>query len=205
MKSSSRAFQICLIVAFTLYAQALAYGQRGGQPNTQPMTNSGKTSFGESGSISGRVTLPSGTPISGRVKITLSTTGNPGATGYTDSKGEFSFRNLREGIYYVEVEGDSSLYEVTREQARLTRPGNVFLTITLKEKKASRESSGMVGAAEVEQKVPSEAKKEFDKASKLVEEGKVAEAIERLQKAISIFPDYLMARNNLAAQYLKFN
>ena len=161
----------------------------------------------EPGTIGGRVTLPSGYPVNGRMRITISTTGNPGVTSYTDSKGEFSFRNLREGIYYIEIRGDSSLYEPVREEVRLIRAGRVYLSIALRERSdtSNKESVGIVSAAEFDQKVPSAAKKEFEKATKLVEHGKMLEAIERLKQAIFVYPDYLMARNNLGARYLKLN
>lgn len=76
-----------------------------------------------------------------------------------------------------------------------------FVTLYLKEKAAStkeRAASNVVSAAEMDQKVPSEAAKEFERGTKAGREGKLEEAVAHLRKAVSIYPDYLKARNDLA-------
>jgi tetratricopeptide (TPR) repeat protein len=55
----------------------------------------------------------------------------------------------------------------------------------------------------LDQKVPSAAKKEFQKAGHLASEGKSSEAIAALKRAIAIYPDYLAAHNDLGAQLLE--
>jgi Flp pilus assembly protein TadD len=157
------------------------------------------------GSIQGRVLLPSGHPVSERIKITLSTLNDPGMTLYTDTNGSFSFDNLRTGTYTVEIAGDPKSYEPVSEQVRLMRGMRVNLTMHLKAKPetATINTGGVVSVGEADQEVPAPAKKEFEKGVDQATEGKAQEAIQSFKRALEIFPTYLMARNDLGVQYLK--
>jgi tetratricopeptide (TPR) repeat protein len=158
------------------------------------------------GSIAGRVVLPSGHYLNDRVRITLSSPENPGAQGYTDNNGGFTFSNLAEGTYTVEVLADRKLYEPVSETVRLIRSSRVNLTIYLKDKtKAPSSTANVVAANETDQKVPVAAKKEYESAIKLLNEGKSKEGLERLKQAVALYPDYLVAHNDLGVQYLKLN
>jgi len=64
------------------------------------------------------------------------------------------------------------------------------------------EDQAFISVAELDAAVPDKAKKEFDKASGAAAEGKAKDAIAHLRTAISIYPRYLMARNDLGAQLL---
>ena len=154
-------------------------------------------------SIEGRVVLPSGGILSGAVKIRLSTLNDPGNELYTDSDGRFSFKNLRAGNYTLEVAGDSDRYEVSTEQVRLMRGMRASVTIMLREKIAERTKSGaVVSVAELDSHAPVNAKKEFQRATEHANEGRPQEAIEAYNRASAIYPDYVMARNDLGVQYL---
>ncbi len=159
-----------------------------------------------SGSITGRVVLPSGQPVNERVRITLSSLTDPGMVLYTDNQGEFGFQGLREGNYTIEVSADKKLYDLTTQEVRLIRGTHIRLMLPLKERGESEEKKAageVVSVEELSQNVPAAAKKEFENGVKLAGEGKINEAIERFQSAITIHPPYLMARNDLGVQYLK--
>jgi tetratricopeptide (TPR) repeat protein len=199
MNFNLRLFQPGLLVAIAAVA-SVANAQDDNIPLPPPVSSNGSGS----GTITGRVVLPSGHPVNGRVRITLSTIENPGMTSYTDNNGGFGFPSLREGNYTLEVVGDSKLYEPIVEQVRVNRGMQVVLMINLKEKNPSGERSAgaVVSAGELDQRVPAPAKKEYDKATSLVKEGKLAMAIDHYKRAIEIYSDYLMARNDLGVQYL---
>jgi tetratricopeptide (TPR) repeat protein len=199
MKFNLKLFQLGLLVAIAAGA-SVANAQDDNIPLPPPVANNGMGS----GSIAGRVVLPSGHPVNGRVRITLSTLEIPGMTAYTDNNGGFGFRSLREGNYVLEVAGDYKLYEPIVEQVRVNRGMQVVLTISLKEKNPSNErpEGGVVSAGELDQRVPASAKKEYDKATGLVKEGKAAQAIDHYKRALEIYSEYLMARNDLGVQYL---
>jgi tetratricopeptide (TPR) repeat protein len=158
------------------------------------------------GMISGRVMLPSGVMNSSHLKIILSNSQAPMMTLYSDKNGEFGFYNLRAGTYYVQVFADAAAYDPLVQRVHV-KPGDpVHLTLYLKEKvaptaKASR--GNLVSATESEREVPALARKAFEQSLKLIDKGDLDGAINELAKAIAIYPDYLAARNNLGAQYLK--
>jgi Tfp pilus assembly protein PilF len=156
------------------------------------------------GSIAGRVVLPSGHPVNDRVKITLSTLADPGMLVYTDTNGSFNFSGLPQGTYTVEVMGDRKLYEAVTEQVTLQRGMRLNMMIHLRERGASsnKKAGGVVSVAELDAGVPAEAKKEYEKGSKLSIEGKRQEAIARFQRALEIHPKYIKARNDLGVQYI---
>lgn len=197
----STAFRICSIFALTASFAVMAYSQT--QPSPNIRGSAGRDATGV-GSINGRVLLPSGHPVSERIKITLSTLNDPGIMLYTDTNGFFSFENLRPATYAVEIAGDPKTYEAIVEQVRLMRGMRVNLTMQLrfKNEEVATNTGGVVAVGEVDQEVPAPAKKEFDKGVQLVGQGKSQEAIESFKRAIDIYPTYLMARNDLGVQYL---
>lgn len=193
-------FRGCMMIAVSLGGVSNASARQDiPQPIIRPRGAPG-------GSISGKVVLPSGHPVNDRVRITLSSPEDPGALVYTDNNGGFSFNNLPEGTYTVEVLADRKLYEPVSENVRLIRSSRVNLMIYLKEKSKTPSSTGnVVSAAETDQQVPAPAKQEYAQATRLVNEGKIKEAIERMKKALAIYPNYLAARNDLGVQYLKLS
>src|SRR5437870_9483068 len=112
MRVTLKLFQVCLLAIAA--GASVANAQDDTIPPPTPVSSNGSGS----GSIAGRVLLPSGHPVNGRVRITLSTIENPGMISYTDNNGGFGFRNLREGNYTVEVAGDYKLYDPVIEQVR---------------------------------------------------------------------------------------
>jgi len=155
--------------------------------------------------IRGRVTLPSGFGMEGYARITLRTDQSILSTLYTNNSGEFQIRNLSQGIYFVEAEITNSKFETTVRRVELGRGLMVTVNLELKEK---RDSSGnrtgkVVSAAELQQTIPSAAKKEYELGLKFVSKGEFQKAATHFQEALSVYPEYLAARNDLGAQFLK--
>lgn len=187
-----------LAALILLTASALAF---------QDMTSNSRMPIRDpgNGTISGRVMMPSGMMNGSNLKIILSNTQAPMITLYSDKNGEFNFNNLRSSVYFVQVLSPDGKYEPLMQKV-LLRPGEpVYLTFYLKEKLApgARESSGNIVSASEAQTVPDAARKAFDSARKLIDKGEIDRAILELNKAIAIYPDYMVARNNLGVQYLK--
>lgn len=202
MKTPRRAlYALFFLIVVSLSTPTVADAQEDGPLPRGPVSPSSSSN----GSITGKVVLPSGQPVDGRVRIILSTMTDPGNVAYTDSSGGFGFRGLREGNYTIEVTGDTRFYETVTQEVRLIRGMQVRLLINLKEKgSASNKSTGnVVSVAELDQNVPAAAKKEFDAGTRLAGEGKTRDAIERFKRALELHPGYLMAHNDLGAQYLK--
>jgi tetratricopeptide (TPR) repeat protein len=157
--------------------------------------------------IQGRVTLPSGFAAKRYVRITLSNTHSILSTIYTNSSGEFQLRNLAEGVYYVQAEVPDGSFEPAVRRVELGRGLMVQLTLELREKPAAvataRVGARVVSAAELQQSVPPAAKKQYELGLKSVSKGNFAQAAARFEEALNVYPDYLAARNDLGAQYLK--
>jgi tetratricopeptide (TPR) repeat protein len=156
--------------------------------------------------IKGRVTLPSGFTIEGYARITLRTDQSILSTLYTNNTGEFQVRNLSQGIYFVEAEIPKSNFETTVRRVELGRGLMVDLTLELREKKdlsITANSAKVVSASELRQAVPAAAKRQYELGLKSVNKGDFQQAATHFQEAVSIYPEYLAARNDLGAQYLK--
>lgn len=157
------------------------------------------------GSIQGKVVLPNGNSLGESVRVSLETMRGVKALAFTDNQGQFQFGRLSPGIYQVIVEGNNQFDTTTSNNIEIFPNAPAFLTIVLKAKKspnALKDPKNVVSATELNTAIPANAQKEFDQASSAVNQGKSDEAIAHLRKAIAIFPDYLMARNDLGAQLL---
>ena len=164
-----------------------------------------KTADTNNAVIRGRVTFPSGFGAEGYARITLKTQQSILSTLYTNNSGEFQIRNLSEGIYYVQAEMPQANFEPVTRRVELGRGLMVDLVLELGEKKdpiVSR-AGKVVSAAELQQRIPSAAKKQYEIGLKFVNKGDFQQAANHFQEAISIYPEYLAARNDLGAQYLK--
>jgi tetratricopeptide (TPR) repeat protein len=156
--------------------------------------------------IQGRVLLPSGFAAERFARITLKNSQSVLSTIYTNKSGEFHIRNLSQGFYFVQAEIPDGSYEPVTKRVELGRGLMVDLTLQLGEKKSlqfTRLSARVVSAAELQQSVPPAAKKEYAQGLKFVSKGNFPQAAAHFETAVSIYPSYLAARNDLGAQYLK--
>jgi Tfp pilus assembly protein PilF len=158
------------------------------------------------GAISGQILLPSGRPASGSIQVTLSSDRTPMMTAFTNERGEFRFNDLGEGTYFIRVAVEGDAYEPLTQEIMFSRSSMSKMIFYLREKSATgskKPGGGTVSAVDLDVKAPADAKKEYGKATKLIEKGDSQKAIECLSRAIAIYPDYLTARNELGVQYLK--
>jgi tetratricopeptide (TPR) repeat protein len=156
--------------------------------------------------IVGRIVFPTGHSIRKNMKVTLRNAYAPLFTIYSNETGEFRFTNLESGTYYVEVLDEAGPFDPITERILLRVGAQQYVTVYLREKTptaATKPAGGVTSVAELTQEVPAPAKKEYDKALKLIRKGKVEQAIEHLERAINIFPDYHAARNDLGVQYMR--
>src|SRR5882724_10915603 len=157
--------------------------------------------------IQGRVLIASGRPADKNIKVELRNTQIALNTFYTDKHGEFRLQNITQGIYYLRAGVDTEMYDPVEIRVEVPRGTEVHVALTLKlkamEKSRDTSTSKIVSTSEMGQKAPSAAKKEYDKAVKFANQGNLAQAIEHLQRALTGFPDYVLAWNALGVQYLR--
>jgi tetratricopeptide (TPR) repeat protein len=193
----ARRLNTIILTISLLGGSALAHAQgRSGGRSTESVRTS-------QGSIRGRVILPNGAYTDEAVKITMSTLRGTLATIYTESQGVFEFSEIPAGTYYLEFEADRRRFHPVQETVQVYRSMPSVITVTLRPIESVENSKpNTVSVAELEEKIPVKAQKEFDKASAAGAQGKTDEAITHLQKAISIYPTFIRAHNDLGTYLL---
>jgi tetratricopeptide (TPR) repeat protein len=156
------------------------------------------------GVIEGRVTGPNGSPLQNvRVEL-LSDTYSPLASEYTDGSGRFRFQ-VTASVYYVDVEAQGQPYKRQRQRVEvnpLSQREVFYVQIQLVPMDDQPER--VVGNPGVRfyQKVPDEARAEYERAMKVLKQDHEAGQA-GLRKALQIFPDYYDAMEALGGEYVK--
>ena len=156
--------------------------------------------------LEGKVITPSGTQPTNPVRVKLTFNGRPIHETFTDLSGRFAFPGLRSGTYQLTAEGDGLTFETTAVTADIPAFGGSGQSFTqdVQLRPISHKPNtgpGVVNA--FSQNVPAAAKQAFDTGMKLAGEGKTPEAIENMQKAIQLFPQYFEAHLQLGNVFLK--
>jgi tetratricopeptide (TPR) repeat protein len=139
-----------------------------------------------------------------RVRLMTGSGSTPVSENFTNDQGRTEFSRVPVGNYHVIVTGegieeaDSGVFEVDRRKTSQ----DLFITVRRsKEANSNQIGTGFPSVAAVDLNVPDSARKEFDEAGKAMANQEWAKAIQRLNRAISIYPQYAAAYNNLAALY----
>jgi tetratricopeptide (TPR) repeat protein len=121
----------------------------------------------------------------------------------TDSSGFFAFRRLTTGIFQVRVQtyGTSYIGQTKRVQLERTRAfEQVDFVLSTNRNSSTTTSPGAVFV----QEVPEQAQKEYERGAELLRKAdQRKEGVERLKKAIEIFPLYFDALELLGTEYVK--
>jgi|SRR5690349_18636705 len=173
------------------------------------------TGTGGRHTIEGRIYFPSGRKADGGIKITLETTGTGTLTVISDFNGTFSFRNLAAGSYTVVIPGTDD-YEGVREPVYIDDPGSssirgsgspvsgpprfIIVPIYLLPKKTNSTKPGVVDANLAA--LPKPAVDLYYKALESLRASDHQKAIAELEAAISLYPNFPRALNELGVQYL---
>ena len=194
---------LCCALLVVLTAQAQTDGGLGSDPGD----------FGNGGrnTIQGRIYLPSGRRPERRMRVRLSTVRNESST-MTDDTGSFSFRRLGGGTYRITVEGGRE-YEPAGETVDIfdappgspaAGPGQT-LTVQIRLEPKAAESGGAEASAvnAALAAVPRKARELYEKALRSAGEGDHKKAVEHLNKAVGVHPDFPLAHNELGVQYTK--
>ncbi len=149
--------------------------------------------------------MPNGAFIGDSLKVSLLTYNRTLEIIFTSNQGSFEFADLPPGNYEVQVEPNGPQIDTVNQSVQVFRGAPSLITISLKEKASSKKestNSPSISVGEIGADVPKSARKEFELASKAAQENNVDTAIIRLRKAISIYPAFVMALNDLGAQLL---
>ena len=156
--------------------------------------------------LQGRVIAPNGGPPPQSVRITLTYSGRPMYETFTDAGGHFTFPGLARGTYELTAEGDDVSFETTRVTAEITAFGSAPQLFTQDIQLKPLRGKPIARAAVVNafvQDVPKPAAQAFESAQKLEQEGKHADAVEKIRQALRIFPSFFEAHLALGNHFVK--
>jgi tetratricopeptide (TPR) repeat protein len=175
---------ILMIVGCT----ASLFGQ-GGQPNPEEQ-------------MTVRVTYNDDRTASANLRVELlSAYGSSIDTRTTDGFGSVVFTHLRPAKYKLRVSGDGVITTETGE-LDLTESGpNSTEYVSVRRAPSDQVANGAVSFADVN--VPADAKKEFEKGTDSMEKKNWPDAKEHLSRAVTMYPKYALAYNNLGVTYLR--
>ncbi|MDQ2977193.1 MAG: tetratricopeptide repeat protein [Acidobacteriota bacterium] len=157
-------------------------------------------------SLQGKVIAPNGTQPNGPVKITLTYNGRRMYEAFSDLSGRFSFTGLAPGTYQLTAEGDGQSFETTSIYTEVSAFGSAPLLFSQDIQLRPLVGKPLGQTAVVNafvQDVPKPARQALDRAMKLSVDNKPDAAIEKMQEAIKLFPQYFEARLQLGNQFMK--
>jgi tetratricopeptide (TPR) repeat protein len=143
-----------------------------------------------------------------RVRLMSGSGSTPVTENFTNDQGRTEFIGIPIGNYHVVVSGegigeaDSGMFELDRRKTSQ----DLFITVHSTESNAKGNAAGAPSSvAAVDLNVPDGARKEFEKANEDMGRQDWTSAQQRLNRAISTYPQYAQAYNNLAAVYGHLN
>lgn len=120
-----------------------------------------------------------------------------------DDRCQVEFPEVADGTYHLNVSGQD--FAATDDVVEISSAANEFDVAV---KRGNEPDSGQMGAAApavsaADLAIPAKAQKEFDKANGWIEHQDFPRAIDALKHAISLYPSYANAYNNLAVIYAR--
>lgn len=152
--------------------------------------------------------MPDGTLPPRELRFEMSMDNGRIETFFTDSKGKFLITrtlNLKpDAEYRITVIGDGTSFDTTTHSFK--EYGVYYIPIYLKPLRAPPlPPAKLVDLAELDVKVPADARQSYEAAMRSLRYGQREEAIRGLERALEIHPDYFRAINDLGVVYMKVN
>lgn len=186
---------LCLVVG-------VALGQISQQRTPQDYSINGRLMFGNTGAPNDRI----------EVRLMENSGAQVLTTAYSDSGGNFEFRNLQPGTYVIAV--DLPGYEEIRESAQIISFGGAqrvtHVSILLNRLTTIRRSSDgglssddpdVIDITEMQRNFPKKAIDAYKKAIEDRKKGDTEKALKRLLEAAQLAPDFYPVHNNLGVIY----
>ena len=194
--------RLFFVGAIFAWSAALAMGQLAGG-----LTETTNTRLGGNNYIVGTVYTPDGVPIRTRMRIKLTSMEWGDILASTDESGKFVFSEVGAGLYTIVIDREKDYepvaYEVNITRARNTVPETHFVTIRLRAIEEKKPKPGVVSASNAG--VPKAALDHYENASKLSQEKDYEGAIKELKLAVSEYPQFLNAHNQIGVLYLRLD
>lgn len=182
----SRRWLVCLVLLLVSYSYAqFQHLQKNGSVRIQVLFNDGR-------------------PCDLRARVVLWPKSNSlaAAQTFTNEDCRAEFTTLASGDYYVEVSGAG----IETAESPIFSVGQASQAIEVAVKRTSQSGGSLNSAPTVsvtDLNIPDKARKEFEKASSLIAKQDWDKALEHLNRAVAIFPQFADAYNNLAVVYAR--
>lgn len=148
-----------------------------------------------------RIAMPNSQPCDPTVHIRLMGISGSAAEGFINNECAVEFVDVRTGTYHVSASVNGvEIPNIGTIEVESRNTEEISLSVPT-ETSLNTENSGAASRVPVpvsELQIPVSASKEFDLASALMAKENWKKAIDRLTKAVSIYPSYARAYNNLA-------
>jgi hypothetical protein len=158
------------------------------------------------GTIRIDVVYPNGNSAGGQLRVQLLAGINKSAIAVTltSSSGTAEFSDVETGNYYIRVSGDG--IETTDSDPVVLENGRIFISARvsvkkLEDTKPAANHPGAPSVAVADLNVPPKAAKELDSAHADMAQENWDQALEHLNKAVAIYPQYSSAYNDLGVCY----
>ncbi len=143
-----------------------------------------------------------------RVRLMSGSGSTPVSENFTNDQGRTEFTRVPVGNYHVVVTGegieeaDSGVFEVDRRKMSQ----DLYITVRRSnEANSNQMGPGSPSVAAVDLNVPDSARKEFDSAVKTMADQNWTKALQQLTRAVSLYPQYAVAYNNMGVVYGHLN
>jgi Flp pilus assembly protein TadD len=151
--------------------------------------------------------MPDGTLPSRELRFTMAIDNGRIETFFTDSKGRFlltpSLGLKPSAEYRITIVSDGNSFDTTNYTFK-EYSAVYYVTVYLKPLRANPvPPARVIDLEELDVKGPEEAKQAYADAMRAFKEGQREEAIRGLERAISIYPEYFRALNDLGVLYMK--
>jgi tetratricopeptide (TPR) repeat protein len=161
--------------------------------------------------IRGRVIIPIPRESEDRIEVKLETSAYQMIqTTYTDASGNFDFRGLAPGAYYVSVnlEGFEPVRQLVEIFGNYSGTSSVTImlnkpSVEIRERPTGLDAADpdVVDVGQMKENFPKKAVQNFEKAMEEKQKGRVENAIKLLEESILIAPNFFHAHNNLGILY----
>lgn len=165
------------------------------------------TGLGGGNAITGIILSPSGRRMELRIQVRLVTMTRGDKIALTDENGNFSFKGLPSGSYTVVINKEEQYERATQSvdiiQLAGAPPSVYNVNIRLKLRKDAIAKPEVINSELAN--VPKPALDFYTKAFELVKKDDFKGAIEQLLLAVSEYPDFMLAFNEMGVLYLRLN
>src|SRR5262245_35616205 len=165
-----------------------------------------RSELGSTSTVGGQIVLSVSGGLKEPVLVLLDHSGSEkDQRTFTDLRGNFAFRNVPQGSYYIRVR----LQGFEHVNYPVDIPGTPYVFIFLNGRVASARrptaqgGNHVVDIRQLTAKIPKQALKEYEKAVWEIKDHNSQRAIERLEKSVKLAPDFYNAHVDLAQEYRK--